>query len=81
MRFVEIALFAAPFLVFAAWRLLAPAGAPPKILAIWMIAVVLTLGVLLLALRARDAVAPGTPMEPARQENGQIIPPHVDRLK
>ncbi len=81
MRFAEIALLALPFLVFVAWRLLAPESGPPTALVIGVSAAVAAMAVLLLLLWYEDAAPPGALYVPARQEPGRIVPPHVEPPK
>jgi protein-S-isoprenylcysteine O-methyltransferase Ste14 len=79
MRFVEILLFAAPFLVFLAWRIVAPSGDPPRMLVIGMSATVLAVAGLLVTLWYVDEIPAGGTYVPARQEDGRIVPAHVER--
>ncbi len=75
MRYAEIALFAAPFLAFLAWRLIAPAGgAIPRSLVIGVLAGVAVLAGLLITLRVEETAPPGSVYIPAREEDGRIIP-------
>jgi hypothetical protein len=78
VRFAEIALLALPFAVFVAWRLLAPSAGPPKILVIAVTVTVAAMGVMLLVLRYEDAAPPDAGYVPARQEDGRIVPGHVE---
>ena len=77
MRFVEIALFLAPFVIFAAWRMTATvSGAPsPRVLAA-SAALLVVLLVALLWLHQEGALPPGTTYVPARLEDGRIVPAH-----
>jgi peptidoglycan/LPS O-acetylase OafA/YrhL len=77
LRFAEIALFAAPFLVFAAWRLMAPSGDAPKSLVFGVIAAVVAMAGLLLILWYEDAAPPNSGYIPARIVDGRIIPGQV----
>jgi hypothetical protein len=77
VRFAEIALFAAPFLVFVAWRLLAPSGDAPRMLVITVTVTVVTMAGLLLVLRYENAEPPDAVYVPAQQVDGKIIPGHV----
>ncbi len=79
MRFVEILLFLLPLAVFIAWRLIAPAGPPPKYLVWSVVAAVAATGALLFFLRYEDAAPPTAGYVPARQDNGKILPPKVER--
>lgn len=76
MRFVEIALFLAPFIVFAAWRLTTPlAGPSPRLLAVSAALLVVLLGTLLW-LHREGAVPTGEVYIPARLQDGRIVPAH-----
>jgi len=75
-RFVEIALFVSPFLLFAAWRLTAYAGGPSThVVAASCILLLLLLGALLWFQR-EGALPPGTTYVPATLRDGQIVPGH-----
>lgn len=80
MRFAEIALLALPFVVFVAWRLLAPTAGPPRVLVVAVTATVVVMAGVLLALWYEDASPPGTRYVPARLENGRIVPSHVEPI-
>ncbi len=77
LRLSEIALFAAPFLLFGVWRLAAVYGFPSAA------AVVVAAGALLVMLGAliwfgeERALPPGAAYVPARLENGRIVPGHA----
>ncbi len=77
MRFVEIVLFVAPFVVFAAWRMTATAGgAPsPRVIAASAALLVVLLAALLWFHR-EGALPPGSSYVPARLEDGRIVPAH-----
>lgn len=77
MRFAEVALLALPFVVFLAWRLLAPTAGPPRVLVIAVTATVVAMAGLLLGLWYEEAEPPGTGYAPARLEGGRILPSHV----
>jgi hypothetical protein len=77
VRFAEIALLAMPFVVFVAWRLLAPNAGPPKVLVIAVSATVVAMAGLLLVLWYEDASPPGTGYVPARLEDGTVVPSHI----
>jgi len=62
-----------PFIVFIAWRLLAPAGGPPKVLVIALTATVAIMAGGLLWLWQGEIQEGHTAYVPARQENGRII--------
>jgi hypothetical protein len=78
LRFAEIALLALPFVVFVAWRIVAPSASPPKVLVIAVAATVVAMAVLLLALWYEEAQPPGTGYVPARLENGLVVPERVE---
>jgi len=76
MRFIEIALFLTPFLVFAAWRLAGPLGDPsPRLIAASAALLVLLLAALLW-FHKEGAVPPGTAYVPPRLQDGRIVPGH-----
>lgn len=76
MRFVEIALFLAPFVIFAAWRLTAPLADPsPRLIAASAALLVLLLASLLW-LHREGAVPTGDVYVPARLQDGRIVPAH-----
>jgi hypothetical protein len=70
-------MLALPFVVFVAWRLLAPSAGPPRVLVIAVTATVVVMAALLLGLWYEEAEPPGTGYEPARLEGGRILPSHV----
>jgi len=76
LRFVELALFLAPFTLFAAWRITATATGPsPRVMA----AAIIFLGLLFLALlwfQREGALPPGTTYVPPALHDGHIIPGH-----
>jgi NADPH:quinone reductase-like Zn-dependent oxidoreductase len=79
VRFAEIALLVLPFAVFVAWRLLAPAAGPPRVLVIGVSGAVVAMAVLLLVLWYAEAEAPATRYVPAQLlENGRIVPPREE---
>lgn len=77
MRFVELILFATPFLAFVAWRVLAPDRGPPRALVFGVAGGMLLLLGLLLVLWREDAEPPGAGYEPTRIENGHVVPGRV----
>jgi hypothetical protein len=79
MRFAEIAMLALPFVVFVAWRMLAPSAGPPKVLVIAVTASVTLMAGLLLVLWYKEASPPGALYVPARVENGRVVPSQVER--
>jgi hypothetical protein len=77
VRFAEIAMLAMPFVVFVAWRLLAPSAGPPRVLVIAVTAAVVAMAGVLLVLWYEEAEPLGTAYIPARLEDGRIVPSHV----
>jgi hypothetical protein len=78
VRFAEIALFALPFLVFVAWRMMAPSSGPPRILVIGVTGAVAAMAVLLLVLWYQEAAPLGAIYVPAQlQDNGRVVPGQV----
>jgi hypothetical protein len=78
VRFAEISLLALPFVVFLAWRLMAPTAGPPLMLVIGVTGAVAAMAVLLLVLWYADASPPGAGYVPARIEDGRIVPGRVE---
>jgi len=76
MRFVELALFLAPFVIFAAWRMTTPMGRPSPRLIAASVALVALLFATLLWFHREGALPPGTTYVPAQQQNGRIVPGH-----
>jgi hypothetical protein len=75
LRFVEIALFLAPFVAFALWRLLAPGRPPSRRMIASAAGVLVLLALALLWLRRQDA-EPGTAVYvPSQLQDGRILPP------
>ncbi|HUB48891.1 MAG TPA: DUF6111 family protein [Acetobacteraceae bacterium] len=76
LRFVELLLFLAPFILFSTWRITATARGPsPRVIA----ASIVLLGVLLGALlwfQREGALPPGSTYVPATLHDGRIIPGH-----
>lgn len=77
MRFAEIALLALPFVVFVAWRLMAPNAGPPRVLVIAVTATVAVMVGLLLMFWYEEAAPPTALYVPARIEDGRVVPSHV----
>lgn len=75
LRLVEVALFLAPFAVFAAWRVLVPSGGPSRTLVIGMTVVVLLLAGSLFWLRQEDAEPAAASYVPSQMQDGRILPP------
>lgn len=80
MRFVELAMLALPFVVFVAWRLLAPTASPPRVLVIAVVGTVATMAVVLLLLWYKEAAPPTALYVPAQLENGRIVPSQVESV-
>jgi hypothetical protein len=79
MRLAEFALYVAPFLLFAVWRLAAARGIPSSAaLALAAGALLVMMGVLVLISRNR-ALPPGSEYVPAQLQSGRIIPGHGAR--
>ncbi|HTW71541.1 MAG TPA: DUF6111 family protein [Acetobacteraceae bacterium] len=76
IRLIELLLFLAPFILFAAWRVTATAHGPsPRVVA----ASIVLLGVLvgaLLWLQREGALPTGSTYVPAALHDGRIIPGH-----
>lgn len=77
-RIIEIVLFLAPFMGFAAWRLLFPSPTPPMWLLGGMAGFVLLMLAALVWLRQQDAVDAGHLYVPATLQDGRIIPGHAE---
>jgi hypothetical protein len=76
MRYLEISLFLAPFVLFAAWRLTSPGlGLSPRLVAASAAAVVLLLAALLWFHR-EGSLPSGSAYVPAKLEDGRIVPAH-----
>ena len=76
MRFVEIALFLAPFVVFAAWRMATPVGRPSPRAVATSAALLALLFAALLWLHQKGAVPPNAAYVPATLQDGRIVPAH-----
>ena len=73
LRLVELALFLAPFILFALWRFMAVEGGPSvRIVAIAACVLALLAGALIW-LSQDEALPPGATYEPARLQNGKIV--------
>jgi hypothetical protein len=76
MRFIEIVLFLAPFIVFAAWRMTTPlADLSPRLIAA-SAALLVLLFAALLWLHREGAVPPGETYVPATLQDGRVVPAH-----
>ena len=78
MRFAEVALLALPFVVFVAWRIVAPSAGPPKTLVIAVAVTVMAMAALLFTFWYEEAQPPGVGYVPARLENGRVVPERVE---
>jgi hypothetical protein len=76
MRFVELALFLAPFVLFAAWRMTSRVSElSPRMLGVSAAVLVLLLGALLW-LHREGALPSGTAYVPSTLEDGRVVPGH-----
>jgi hypothetical protein len=73
LRLVELALFLAPFVVFAVWRFAAMEGGPSVRVVVGAACVLALLAGSLIWLSRDDALPPGVSYEPARLEDGKVI--------
>jgi uncharacterized protein DUF6111 len=76
LRLVELALFLAPFALFAAWRFMALEGGPPAKLVIGAACVLVLLACVLIWLSQDEALPPGADYQPARLEDGRVVSGH-----
>lgn len=74
LRFVEVGLFLAPFVVFFVWRFVAVEGGPPMRIIIAMAVVAIALIGALAWLSQEEALPPGTVYQPAHFEDGRVVP-------
>ncbi len=72
MRWVEVALFLAPFALFAAWRLSARLARPSLLWGMIAVVLVLAVGTVLFGLSRR--LPPSDAYVPARIVDGKIVP-------
>ncbi len=77
LRLVELALFLAPFVFFAVWRLVGTGGGPSIGMIVGAACVLAVLAGALIWLSHDEALPPGTTYQPAKLEDGQIIPGHA----
>ena len=77
LRLVELALFLAPFAVFAVWRFMAMEGGPPVRFVVGAACLLAVLAGALIWLSQEDALPPGASYEPARLENGKVVAGHA----
>jgi hypothetical protein len=73
LRLVELALFLAPFVLFAVWRFLTMEGGPSIKLLVGVACVLAALVGALVWLRQEDSVPAGTSYQPARFQDGKIV--------
>ena len=76
LRLVELALFLAPFVVFAVWRFAAMEGGPSVRVVVGAACVLALLAGTLIWLSQDDALPPGVSYQPPRLEDGKIIYAH-----
>jgi hypothetical protein len=76
LRLVEIILFVAPFVIFAAWRIAAPAGNPPTRVLAGTAIFLLLMFVALLWLRHEGSLPAGDTYVPSELQDGRIVPAH-----
>jgi hypothetical protein len=74
LRLVEILLFLAPFLAFAAWRFVLPRRGPSSLALGLGVAMLVILGFALVWLSQEDTLKPGATYIPSHIENGVIVP-------
>ena len=77
LRLVELALFLAPFVVFAVWRFMAVEGGPSVSVVVASACVLAVLAGALVWLSQENALPPGAGYEPARLEDGKIVSGHA----
>ena len=76
LRFVELALFLSPFLLFAAWRVAAYAGVPSSRFVAGSCVLLAVLVGALLWFQREGALPPGTTYVPATLHDGRVVPGH-----
>jgi Family of unknown function (DUF6111) len=77
LRLIELALLLAPFLAYAAWRLLAADGEPSLAAVAAAVLGLLVLAGGLIWFGVDQALGPGQTYVPAHWERGQIVPGHA----
>jgi hypothetical protein len=77
LRLVELALFLAPFVVFALWRFAAIEGGPSVRVVFGAACVLAMLAGILIWLSQEDALPPGANYEPARLQDGKVVSGHA----
>jgi hypothetical protein len=76
LRLVELALFLAPFAVFAVWRLVAVDGPSVRLL-LTAACVLAALAGVLIWLSQDEALPPGSTYVPAQLQNGRVVAGHA----
>jgi hypothetical protein len=76
LRLVEMALFVAPFAVFAVWRLVAVDGPSTRVL-LTAACVLAALAGALIWLSQDEALPPGSTYVPARLQDGKVVAGHA----
>jgi hypothetical protein len=74
LRFTEIGLFLVPFALFVTWRLMGPRTPPGAVWAAGLAVLALAAGTVWFGLHRQ--MEAGDTYEPARLENGRIVPGH-----
>ena len=77
LRLVELALFLAPFVLFALWRFMAVEGGPSVRFVAVAACVIALLAGALIWLSQDEALPPGATYEPARLQDGKIVSGHA----
>jgi hypothetical protein len=77
LRLVELALFLAPFVLFALWRFMAVEGGPSVRFVAVAACVIALLAGALIWLSQDEALPPGATYEPARLQDGNIVSGHA----
>ena len=77
LRFVELALFLAPFAVFAIWRFTAKERGPSVHIIVGAACVLAVLAGVLVWLSQEDSLPPGASYEPPRLQDGKVIAGHA----
>lgn len=77
LRLVELALLLAPFVAYAAWRLLATDGGPPPAVVAAAVLGLLVLAGGLIWFGVDQGLGPGQTYVPAHWERGRVVPGHA----
>lgn len=77
LRLVELALFLAPFAVFAVWRFMAIEGGPSVHIVVGAACVLAVVAGVLVWLSQEDSLPPGAAYEPAHLQDGKVISGHA----